>query len=83
MNNNADMRLIMKRGAKQFGDKSTEEKEVINEILFRRQVKGQSFQKIGDDLNASSHGPRRAKIWTWGLIRHVFVCNTKPAEMKE
>ena len=52
MNNNADMRLIMKRGAKQFGDKSTEEKEVINEILFRRQVKGQSFQKIGDDLNA-------------------------------
>lgn len=61
-----------------FGETSPLEREIIKEIIFCREVKKQSFQKIADNLNAQSKFPRRASKWMWLLVRHVYLCNKPP-----
>lgn len=63
---------------KRYGEISEPERATIKEIIFHRQMKLQSFQKIADDLNAQSIWPRRAPKWSWGLVRNVYLKNTKP-----
>jgi hypothetical protein len=75
----ATWRCIMRRGAKRFGETSQFEREIIAEIIFRREVKKQSLAKIADDLNAQCKWPRRAPKWSWILMRHVYECN-KPGK---
>jgi hypothetical protein len=65
-----------------FGEVCPIEREIIAEIIFRREQK-QPFSKIADDLNAQGKWPRRAKKWSWALVYHVHKCNKKPPGSKE
>ena len=62
-----------------YGEKVTEEREVIAEIIFLRDSRRLSFQKIADELNCRHCMPRWAKKWTWGLTRHQYLQN-KPGD---
>jgi hypothetical protein len=68
----------MRGRPERFGETNPIELEIIDQIIFARQVKRQTFQGIAIDLNSQGRWPRRAKEWTWDLVRHVFVGNTKP-----
>ena len=68
---------------KRFGECSPIERAIINDILFLRDVKQRSFQKIADELNCQHRLPRRASKWNWILLRHVYECNRKPPGIKE
>jgi hypothetical protein len=69
-------------GPEKFGATPIE-REIIEEIIFRREVKKQSFQKISDDLNSQCKFPRRAPKWNWVLVHHVYGCNAKPGSKDE
>lgn len=62
-----------------YGEKRESEKEIIKEILFLRESRGLSYQKIADNLNAQAKFPRWAKRWMWLLVRNVYMSN-KPGK---
>lgn len=57
---------------KWFGEVSPEERKIIEEIVFLREIKKKTFQGISDELNAQSKWPRRALKWTSMLVFHVW-----------
>ena len=59
-----------------FGAENSFEKEIVADIVYRREVRKQSLQKIADDLNAEKRFPRRAPKWTWATVRYFYVNNT-------
>jgi hypothetical protein len=72
----------MRGRPKRFGECSPIEREIIEEIIFDREVKKKTFQSIADNLNSQSHWPRRAPKWTWLLVRHVWITNLPGNEEK-
>jgi hypothetical protein len=66
---------MQKRGAKRFGEASHIEIEIIEDIIFRREMKGQTFTRIAEDLNAMGKWPRRAQKWMWLLVRNIYMAN--------
>ena len=63
---------------KRFGEVDPKEKAIIQEIIFLREVKKLSYQKISDHLNAEAHWPRRALAWSWILVYGQYKHNTLP-----
>ena len=71
--------MSRERGHPPIYGKKPGEAEILDQIVFLRQLKpGQhqrkSFQSIADDLNAQGKFPRRAKQWS-GLL--VFLAHDK------
>ena len=60
---------------KRYGEISPIEQAIIQEIVFMREVKKETFVKIADNLNAQNKFPRRAPKWNWVLVHHVYGCN--------
>jgi hypothetical protein len=61
-----------------YGEKRESEKEIVQEILFLRESRQLSYQKIADLLNAEAKWPRWAKKWMWLLVRNVYMANKSP-----
>jgi hypothetical protein len=67
----------MRGRPQRYGEINPLEKGIIEEIVFRREIKRQSFQIITNDLNAEGLWPRKALKWSWGLVRNVYITNKK------
>lgn len=60
-----------------YGEKNQQERDTLAEIVFLRETRRLSYQKVADELNAQSIWPRQAAKWTWILVRHHYLRNQK------
>lgn len=61
-----------------YGETSPHERDTLSEIIFMRETRQLSYQKIADELNAQSLLPRRGAKWSWILVRYHYLNNVKP-----